>query len=576
MRKHNIIAVCAALLIVSSGSPNSLRAAPPPSLRGPIALVGGIRIEEADIQRAALVLAADPLRVQHPAQWRKKLLDFCIDRELLAMEAERQGLLRDPNVMSEIVGRNEEALNSEIRDRVLIPALEPTPAQIDTARAGHGFRRINARYMLTVSDRKSSIQFCSALRRGASFDSIARIYSIHPSAADGGRVGWVQIRYMNPISRSDVEAAKPGDVLGPYPNDAATEVYRVDSIAEPTATEIRDALMRDRSRGLDAVYQAELLRKYKFTLDPTQVNPVIFAAATERVDSILVSLGPDGTRSARGVHPALGTLARVDGDSITYADIAKSAYLVRESDGKAHIEDTQRLYDLCVIALLPRLVPRDAHDRGVDRIPDVARKLRLIREEASTRAMVARAAPARSDSASLSAYLESHRERFQRPPARRSVVAIFIKEDSARAARYFWSGIASFDSSLIAKRFLLQERASVSTLLAGYHAEIPLFETDTDPVSLAARSLSAGQLSQVVQMPHGFALALVLGKEPARPLTLAEAAARVAQDLRDDRQDAWVVSELKRLRVATPAQRFPARLEALRISAAPSAGRKRR
>lgn len=576
MRKQSLIVFCAALLAVSWGWLGGLGAAQPPP-RDPIALVGGIRIEEADIQRAARVMAADPLRTKRPTQWRKKLLDHCIDRELLAIEAERRGMLRDPRTLHDIESRSASALYAEIRDRVLLPAVEPTPAQIDTARAGRGFRRAKLRYMLSLANRKTALGLVHALRGGASFDSIARIYSIHPSAREeGGHVGWLQVRFLNPTSKLDVDAAKPGDILGPYQNDAATEIYAIDAIEEPTDPDIRAALIRDRSIGFEGQYRVEVLSKYRFALVPNQVSPVIFAAATEHADSILASLAPDGTRSERGVRPALGALARADGDSITYRDIATPEIMPRASDGKAHIEDTQRLLRLCAAAILPRLVLRDARDRGIDKIPEVARRLRLIREEASTRAMVARAVPTLRDSPSLRAYFESHAELYHRPPVRRAIAAVYIKEDSARAAGYFWSGIVSFDSSLIAQRFRRQEGATVSTLLPGYHAILSLFETDTDELSVAARGLDAGKLVPVVRIPHGYALALVLGSEPARPLTLAEAGERVAVDLREDRENAWIVRELKRLRAATPAQRFPARLAAVRLGDAADAGGARR
>jgi parvulin-like peptidyl-prolyl cis-trans isomerase-like protein len=389
-------------------------------------------------------------------------------------------------------------------------------------------------------------------------------------------LGWLQLRFMNPASHHDLETAKPGDVLGPYPNDAATEVYKVEAIEEPSDADIRASLVRDRSMWLDTRYNQDVLTKYGFALDPNQVTPVIFAASTERADSIRASLGADGTRASHGVHPALGIVARARSDSITYRDISEPDLLPRESDGKGHISDTQNLLELCMSAIRPRLVLRDARDRGIDRYPEVARTLRLIREEAATHEMVAREVPAAGRPAALRAFFESHRERYQRPPARRAVVAIFIREDSARAARYFWSGIANFDSSLITQRFRLQERASVASLLPGYYAPMPLYETDRDSLSIVSRKLEPGQLSPVVRLPHGFALCLVLAKEPTRPFTFEEVAARVAVDFQEDRENAWVVSQLERLRRSTPAQRFPARLSSMRLAAASGAeGRNR-
>ncbi|MBI4364239.1 MAG: peptidyl-prolyl cis-trans isomerase [Candidatus Latescibacteria bacterium] len=365
-----------------------------------------------------------------------------------------------------------------------------------------------------------------------------------------------------------MSAAKPGEILGPYPNDAATEVYKVEAIEEPSDADIRASLVRERSIWIEPRYHEELLKKYKFTLDPDQVSPTIFAAVTELADSILASLGPDGTRAERGVRPALGVIARAGSDSITYRDLASPDLLPRASDGKGRISDTQSLYHLSVSAILPKLVLRDAHDRRIDQDPGVARVLRLIRESVSTQAMVSREVPPQNRPDSLRAYFESHSERYRRPPARRAVVAIFIKEDSARAARYFWSGKATFDSSLIAQRFRLQPGASATTLLPGYYAPMTLYETDRDSLSLVTRAVEPGNLTPVVGIRHGFAICLVLEKEPARALTFEEAADRVAVDYRADREEKWVLRELKRLRPITPVRRFPARLASLRLAAA--------
>jgi hypothetical protein len=257
-------------------------------------------------------------------------------------------------------------------------------------------------------------------------------------------------------------------------------------------------------------------------------------------------------------------------------DIAYREILKLDVNGKARIGDTQMLTALCRMAILPRLIARDAREHGMDRDPVVARMLRLIREEVSTLTMVARAVPRSSDSGAVRAYFESHPARYQRPPARRALVAMFDSEDSARTSMRAWNGIGFRDSTLIANGFREQERATAATLLANLYAEIPLFDTDKDPLSLAVRSLDAGQMAPVVRTPHGYALALVLGREAARPMSFSEAAADAAVDCRAAREDSWVTDQLNRLRAATPARSVPARLEAVLLNASSNAGGKPR
>jgi hypothetical protein len=153
---------------------------------------------------------------------------------------------------------------------------------------------------------------------------------------------------------------------------------------------------------------------------------------------------------------------------------------------------------------------------------------------------------------------------------------MFDSEDSARASMRAWNGIGFGDSTLVAKGLRVQERATGASLLANCYAEVPLFDTHNDPLSLAVRSLGAGQMSPVVRTPHGYALATVLDREAARPMSFSEAAAEAAVDSREAREDAWVIDLLSRLRAATPARTVPARLEAVRLNVSSNAGGKRR
>jgi len=90
------LAALLALLCLGIGLSQAGFAAPakparkvPATRSAAIALIADRHVEEADIRRAALVLERDPLRKTGHAAWRKKLLDLCVDRELLAMVAER-------------------------------------------------------------------------------------------------------------------------------------------------------------------------------------------------------------------------------------------------------------------------------------------------------------------------------------------------------------------------------------------------------------------------------------------------------------------------------------------------------
>jgi|GEM_PF-3321058 len=540
----------------------------------PIALIADRRVDEADIRRAAVVLDGDPLRKRQHAAWRKKLLDLCVDRELLALEAERQGLLADRDVKRAVERRSADILFAAIRERALIPEITPTASQIDTARAGGLYRRVKLGYILSVTDKKSTYEIYEAMKHGARFDSLAPLYSTHPSAARGGELGWRRVGELNPESQRSFATAKPGDILGPYANYQSHEFYRVEAIEDPDDAAIREAMLRERVAVLDPRYEIRLLQKHHFALNPDMVSEIIFASVTEKADSILASLDADGTRPKRGIKPRLGTIARVDGDSITYRDLSPDL-MVRDSEGKSKIEDTRALLIVSTATLLPRLIEGDARERGLDRDPGVMRALRLVREEISTKAMVARAVPA-LDSSAVRAYYASHTSKYTRPSARRAFVAMFSAEDTARAARVHRDRKAFRDSILAIEGFKPMTSGAVNGLFPRFYGEISLFDTDTDPLSVSVRGLEEGEIAPLIQTPNGYAVAQALGREAARPYTFEEARASVAADAREDAENAWVMVKLERLRVATPARTVPARLDAIRLGMNSESGGTRR
>ncbi len=575
-----ILAALLALIPFGVGPAAAAKSVPharakPSAPAGVIALIADRRVEEADIRRAALVMAGDPLRTSQPALWRKKLLDLCVDRELLALEAERQGLLNDAAVRRRIEAASAELLYAAIQEKQLIPELTPNASQIDTARAGGLFRRVKLGYILSVTDRKATYEIYESLKNGARFDSVAPLYSVHPSASKGGELGWRRVGELNRKSWGEFRTAKPGDLMGPYFNDQSHELYKVEAIEDPDDEALRRTLVSERSVGLDLHYKIRLLQKYHFALNPEGVSSVIFASATEKADSILASLDPKGRRPKRGVHPSLGVLARVDGDSITYRELAFPEILHRDEEGKSKLEDSRDLLVACSLAMFPRLIARDARERKIDREPSVARRLRLIREEISTRAMVTRAVPA-PDTAAARAYFDAHASRYRRPAARRAFVAMFASRDTARMARMGWSRGEFRDSIFTVEGFRRTEGRTAGTLFPRFYGEIPIFETDTDPLSVAVRGLEEGQISSLIETPNGYAVAKALGREATRAFAFEEARTNAWVDAREDAENAWVMSQLERLRTATPARIVPARLDAVRLGMNSDTGGNRR
>jgi hypothetical protein len=71
---------------------------------------------------------------------------------------------------------------------------------------------------------------------------------------------------------------------------------------------------------------------------------------------------------------------------------------------------------------------------------------------------------------------------------------------------------------------------------------------------------------------QGYAVAHVLAREPARPMTMEEAIDRVRRDWREEKENEWVLSQLERMRATTPVRVVPARLEQMKLGPAKGTG----
>lgn len=539
-----------------------------------VATIGARKVDETDIRRAAIALEGDPLRKRDPAAWRRMLLDRCVDRELLSMEAEHRGLDKDPALAARIAERQFVTLLREIYQRVLIPGLIPTPEQLSQLRAEKLHRGVDLYYIL-IRDNEAGVnkqlaqRVTARAKAGARFDSLAKIYSMHPpSHAAAGHFGWVLGRDLDPASYNDQRQAQVGDVLGPYSGPYGHEIYKIGAFQELSNDSLYNLIYSERWRGIANNYEKKLLEKYHFSIDSTQVQPVIFATGSEAPDSILASLGPDGTRPAQGVRPAIGILAHCDGDSVTFPEMVRTTPPVLGRNGRMRIRNAEALYQLCARVVLHGLTVRDAKERGIDKDPRVARELRLSKEEILTSAMVARNLPPVPDGAVLQGLMEGSPSRYRRPRATVARVAMFASPESAAQALAAWKPAGMVDSLLNARQLHSQPRATPTTLWAGWYATLTLFDGDTDALAGAVAGVPVGQFTPVVETDRGWAVAHVVSTEEPRQLTPEEGAAQALRDWRDEAENKWVLQMLERLRAKTPVRTVPGRLAAVKLARA--------
>lgn len=537
-----------------------------------VASVGSRTVDNVDIQQAAVVLASDPLRKKNPAAWRRMLLDRCVDRELLAIAAERLALDKDPEIARRLENRNYLTLLRETYARVLLPGLIPTPGQLDEIRAGKLYRGVDLYYILIRDDangmnRVLAQRVYASAKAGARFDSLAKIYSGHPnSQAAGGHYGWLLTKDLDPASYDDVRKAQAGDVLGLYSNQWGHQIYKIGALQEPSQDSLYNIIYFERKKGIANDYERSLLTGYHFAIDSTQINAVMFATGTENPDSILASLRPDGTRERAGVKPALGILARCDGDSVTFPDIVRATPPILNSAGRMRIKNNDAYFTLCARAVLPKLTVRDATDRGMTKDPAIARELRLEREELLTKAMVERNLPSEPDDRALRSLIEAEPTRFLRPRATVALVAVFANPESAAHALRDWTAGGVSDSLLAARQLRLQPRATLRTLHGGFYATLALPEDGSDSLCHAVAKLAPGGFTPVIRTLRGWAVAQARSKVEPGPLPFEEAAPLARREWREIAESDWVKLELGKLRTKTPIKEIAGRLDAVKLA----------
>lgn len=552
---------------------------PPARRGGPVATVGKRTVEAVDIQQAALALGTEPPRGLTPRAWRRTLLDRCVDRELLALEAERRGFFDDPEVRRDVTAREFNLLMGVMYQKILGPGIVPSRAEFDSIKAAGRYRVFDLHYILVRDDKsRSRIRLAERIvdraRHGARFDSLAKIYSGHPpTAAGGGHYGEIQVRELEAAAQDSIQTAKPGDVFGPYPTEYGHQIYKVGGWVEVSDSSLMQLLVYERKNQVYSNYYARVFKQYHLTADSVNAKQAMEILEHESPDSILASLRPDGTRAGLGVRPAIGLIAHADGVGVTIADIIRVARPGRRTNDPIHIGSVAEVGALAARAVLHGLIVRDAREKGLDKDPVMARRLRLCRDDEATRAMVERARPPDPDAEALRAYIEKNASRYQRPVSRVARVAMFPNADSARNALKAWNGVGfPSDSALKRMGFKIRKSAKLGALFPPQVAMLSVPEASADPLGLSLRTLEPGQFAPVTETVQGWAVAMLTGREEAAPLPPQEAAPIALGDWRKEIENQWVVDLLERLRAKTPVTVNPARLEAVRLgSTTPSA-----
>jgi peptidyl-prolyl cis-trans isomerase C len=171
--------------------PAAKAAAKPAAKGGTVATVNGVAVPQS---RAEFFMQQQMQRgAPDNEQLRNAVREELINREVVAQEAQRAGMAKNPEVQAQLdVARQDIIVNAYLRDYARKNPVTDAEIQkeYDTAKSQHGDKEYKARHILVETEDQAK-NLIAELKKGAKFDELASKNSKDPgSAARGGDLDW--------------------------------------------------------------------------------------------------------------------------------------------------------------------------------------------------------------------------------------------------------------------------------------------------------------------------------------------------------------------------------------------------
>jgi peptidyl-prolyl cis-trans isomerase C len=352
--KYVFIPILAVLALVAcAGRPD----------RQAVAVVNGEAITVADVA-ALLPENLDSLRADTV---KKQVLDGIITRKLFAQQAKREGMEKDAEYQVEL--EQKALVNQRLYDTITAAGNRVTEMGLQSA---YKLLQTEAHLrVISVPEESLARRLSAELDRGAVFESLAVKYSKHPTAVKAGDAGFIPLLYIDEPLRSRVMVLKPGEHTQPTPLDNAWQVVmlaetRPANPGPPPLGEYRQELeyrLRQlQRREIASRYLADLRQRVTY-------NPAGLDIMCKPVDSI--------TKEDKEVAVAYKDKAR----------FVKVARLLSVAARFPAMLDTAMKKYAVRRAIEEDLIYDDALRRGLNKAPDIARRLAAKREDVLYKAL---------------------------------------------------------------------------------------------------------------------------------------------------------------------------------------------
>jgi peptidyl-prolyl cis-trans isomerase C len=198
-----VMSTVAAVAILTACGKTQQAAAPAPApaadkpVAAPVAIVNGTPISRTAYDIYVKNLLQGKQQELTPEQ-KNQVLDELISMQLLAAQADKDGLEKDPDTAAQLQVLRMRVM-ADAESQKFLKGQEPTDAELhaeyDSAIAAMDKNEYHARHIL-VANQDQANQIIKKLKGGAKFEDLAKSQSIDGSKTNGGDLGWFTLARM--------------------------------------------------------------------------------------------------------------------------------------------------------------------------------------------------------------------------------------------------------------------------------------------------------------------------------------------------------------------------------------------
>ena len=446
----------------------------------------------------------------------RQFLNIVVDQRLLIQEAERLDLQNQQDIRKAVAEYEERKAAEYLVKTEIEEKAQPTPDEIRVAWEKDTTTLYRTR-QIVVDTRDEAESVARMLAAGEDFEALARQCSIAASRIYGGRLPLLGWGAMEPAWEAVVRRLAPGEISPAFATPDGFEIVQLEEIVPVERPPFEQAARRIEG----------ILRKRNTEERRRELSDLLWSKYHVRRSD--VDLGPEGLHAAlkeRGDEP----IAAWDGGKLTIKGFVQEIdwrELAGLLPGRFRTEMELRLRQ-SVNEPLARL---EAKARGLAKTPDVARPVRVYRDDLMERALYAdfvlKDVHVTDDD--VRAYYEAHRTELTAPEKRRVAHIVVPSEEEAREVR------AKLDAG-----------ESFVALVTAHSSDAPSVKKGGDLGWITKKeasgefekvfSLEEGQVTEPLKSKFGWHLVKVEKIVPERPQTLDEATDSIRKTLTEQKQ----------------------------------------